>query len=80
MRQPELVRKHHVSGIIITAILSLELEIAVRRFAREHRVRLSEWRFEEKNIDLGLSAVLRMVEKGRERTAIAAREVIASSG
>jgi len=45
---PELVRKHHVSGIIITAILSLESEIVVRRFAREHRVGLSEWRFEEK--------------------------------
>src|SRR5207245_7753059 len=76
---PELVRKHQVSGIIITAALSLESEIAVRRFARKHGVRLIEWQFEEKNIDLGPSAVLPMAQEEPARAALAADKLIANS-
>jgi hypothetical protein len=77
---PELVKRQQVGGIIITAILSLESGCAVRRFARELGVRLSEWRSAESNIDLSPSAVLPLVEEEPERAAIEARELIDSSG
>jgi UDP-GlcNAc:undecaprenyl-phosphate GlcNAc-1-phosphate transferase len=76
---PELVKKHDVRGIIITAILSLESEIAVRRFARAHRVRLSEWRFEEKNLDIGPTPVPPDAGDDQERLAAAPDNVFAES-
>jgi len=77
---PELVNKLQVRGIIITAMLSLESEIAVRRFARAHRVRLSEWRFEEKNLDPYPVPLLTMDEEKPDRATIAAREFLERRG
>lgn len=76
---PELVKKHDVSGIIITAILSLESQIAVRRFARRHGVRLSEWQFEEKNLDFGPAPVPPDAGDDQEGPAVAPDKVFAES-
>ena len=76
---PDLVKKHQVRGIIITAMLSLDSQIAVRRFARKHGVRLSEWQFEEKNLDFDLTPVPSDVPEEQERSAVAPDKVLVKS-
>jgi hypothetical protein len=75
----ELVKKHRVSGIIITAILSLESQIAIRRFARKHGVRLSEWGFEEKYLDLDLTPVRQEMVDDQLSVAAAPTKILAQS-
>jgi len=77
---PELVKQYQVRGIIITAMLGVESKIAVRRFAREHQVRLSEWRFEERNFDPGPVPLLTMDEEKPDRAPLAAREFLERQG
>jgi UDP-GlcNAc:undecaprenyl-phosphate GlcNAc-1-phosphate transferase len=40
---PQLISKHHLSGIVLTADLNVESRAAVRVMAREHGLELSEW-------------------------------------
>lgn len=49
---PQLIPRHRISGIIITATLKPESRAAVEELARQHHLHLSEWCFE--NRDLGL--------------------------
>jgi len=75
----DVVKKHHIRGIIITAILSLESQIAIQRFARKHGVRLSEWQFEEKNLDLGLPPVGPDTLEEQERSPVEPDRVLIKS-
>jgi hypothetical protein len=49
---PQLIPRHRIAGIIITATLKPESRSAVQELARHHHLHLSEWCFE--NRDLGL--------------------------
>ena len=52
---PQLIPRHHITGIVITATLKPEARAAVQEMARQHNLRLSEWCFE--NRSLGLSVI-----------------------
>ncbi len=47
----QLIVKHHIAGIVITAGLRQESLVAVQAIANQHNLSLSEWRFEERPID-----------------------------
>lgn len=47
---PRLIAKHHIAGIVITAGLKRESLAAVQVIAAEHKLSLSEWRFEERTL------------------------------
>jgi len=49
---PQLIPRHHITGIVITANLKPEARDAVRKLAMQHRLHLSEWCLESR--DLGL--------------------------
>lgn len=43
---PQIIARHRIAGIVITAKLKPESLAKVRELAHEHRLNLSEWRFE----------------------------------
>jgi UDP-N-acetylmuramyl pentapeptide phosphotransferase/UDP-N-acetylglucosamine-1-phosphate transferase len=49
---PQLIPRHRITGIIITANLNPETLTAIREVASEHHLHLSEWRFENRNLSL----------------------------
>jgi len=59
--------------------LSLESQIAIRRFARKHGVRLSEWGFEEKYLDLDLTPVRQEMVDDQLSVAAAPEKILAQS-
>jgi UDP-N-acetylmuramyl pentapeptide phosphotransferase/UDP-N-acetylglucosamine-1-phosphate transferase len=48
---PQLVPRHRISGIIITATLGPEVRAAIQELAAQHHLHLSEWRFEYRDLD-----------------------------
>jgi FlaA1/EpsC-like NDP-sugar epimerase len=49
---PQLIPRHRITGIIITANLTPETLTVIREVASEHHLHLSEWRFENRNLSL----------------------------
>jgi hypothetical protein len=49
---PQLLARHQVNRVIITATLRPESRQAIKRMAREPRFRLSEWCFEDRKLNL----------------------------
>ena len=49
---PQLIPRHHITGIVITATLTPEARAAVQAMARQHHLRLSEWCLENRNLIL----------------------------
>lgn len=47
----QIIPRHKISGIIITAGLNPESLAAVREVARQHSVRLSEWSFQNRTLE-----------------------------
>ncbi len=48
---PHLIKRHRISGIVITAILPPAARAAVQELAFKHGLRLSEWSFGERKLD-----------------------------
>jgi UDP-N-acetylmuramyl pentapeptide phosphotransferase/UDP-N-acetylglucosamine-1-phosphate transferase len=49
---PQLILRHRINGIIVTATLTPEARAAVQDLARQHHLHLTEWCFEHRNLDL----------------------------
>ncbi len=47
---PQLVTRHRATRVIITAALRPEALLKIQELAREHHFRLSEWRFEDRQL------------------------------
>jgi hypothetical protein len=50
---PQLIPRHRIGGIVITAALKPEALAAVQELARQRHLHLSEWCFENRNLDGG---------------------------
>lgn len=48
---PQLIPRHSITGIVITAMLKPEARAAIQNLALQHGIHLTEWRFE--NLELG---------------------------
>jgi len=49
---PQLIPRHRITGVVITATLGPEALTAVQALAAQHRLHLSEWCFENRNLSL----------------------------
>jgi UDP-GlcNAc:undecaprenyl-phosphate GlcNAc-1-phosphate transferase len=49
---PQLIPRHHITGIIITATLTPEARAAVQALSLQHHLSLSEWCLENRNLVL----------------------------
>jgi len=49
---PKIIARDHITGIIITAMLSSESQAVVEELARQPGIQLSEWRFEELQLSI----------------------------
>jgi UDP-GlcNAc:undecaprenyl-phosphate/decaprenyl-phosphate GlcNAc-1-phosphate transferase len=47
---PQLIARHRIGGIVITATLKPEAQAAVRELALQHNLHLSEWCLENRNL------------------------------
>jgi FlaA1/EpsC-like NDP-sugar epimerase len=50
----QLIPRHRITGIIITATLKPEARAAVQELARQHHLHLSEWCFENRDLGDGI--------------------------
>src|SRR6185503_10873735 len=48
---PDLIQRHNVNGIVITAALKPESLAAVQAIAKDKKIALSEWRFENRTLE-----------------------------
>lgn len=53
---PRLIATHHITGIVLTALLKPEAHAAVQELARQHNLELSEWCSGERVIFAGSAA------------------------
>jgi len=49
---PQLIPRHRITGIVITATLNPEARAAVQELACQHGLRLTEWYFENRSLAL----------------------------
>ena len=59
---PQLISKHAITGIVITAALRPESRAEVERLAFQYSMRLSEWRFEDKRLDTHAAESVRIFD------------------
>lgn len=49
---PRIISRYHITGVIITAMLTPETTAALKELARQHGFRVSEWRFQERELEI----------------------------
>jgi len=60
---PQLIVRHQITGIVITATLTPESRAEIENLAFQYGMRLSEWRFEDRKLDLHASQSLDAAER-----------------